>query len=74
MAIDENKQKASAAALVKIEKQFGKDSIMRLEKTAHGCRSHLYRFAFTGRGAGAGGLLVGRIVEIDGSESSGKRP
>ncbi|KYN92150.1 hypothetical protein A3219_23100 [Salmonella enterica] len=30
MAIDENKQKALAAALCQIEKQFGKGSIMRL--------------------------------------------
>lgn len=30
MAIDENKQKALAAALGQIEKQFGKGSIMRL--------------------------------------------
>ncbi len=29
MAIDENKQKALAAALGQIEKQFGKGSIMR---------------------------------------------
>ncbi len=33
MAIDENKQKALAAALGQIEKQFGKGSIMRLVKT-----------------------------------------
>ena len=34
MAIDENKQKALAAALGQIEKQFGKGSIMRPVKTA----------------------------------------
>ncbi len=34
MAIDENKQKALAAALGQIEKQFGKGSIMRRVKTA----------------------------------------
>ncbi len=33
MAIDENKQKALAAALGQIEKQFGKGSIMRWVKT-----------------------------------------
>ncbi len=32
MAIDENKQKALAAALGQIEKQFGKGSIMRRVK------------------------------------------
>ena len=38
MAIDENKQKALAAALGQIEKQFGKGSIMRLgeDRTAAG--------------------------------------
>ena len=42
MAIDENKQKALAAALGQIEKQFGKGSIMRLGE------DRSYRFAFTG--------------------------
>ncbi|GAK84624.1 RecA protein [Vibrio ponticus] len=32
--MDENKQKALAAALGQIEKQFGKGSIMRLATTA----------------------------------------
>lgn len=34
MAIDENKQKALAAALGQIEKQFGKGSIMRTGEDA----------------------------------------
>ncbi len=48
MAIDENKQKALAAALGQIEKQFGKGSIMRLGEDRSMDGNHLYRFAFTG--------------------------
>ncbi|VEB55223.1 recombinase A [Salmonella enterica subsp. enterica] len=49
MAIDENKQKALAAALGQIEKQFGKGSIMRLgEDRSMDVENHLHRFAFTG--------------------------
>ncbi|STE84144.1 recombinase A [Escherichia coli] len=47
MAIDENKQKALAAALGQIEKQFGKGSIMRLgEDRSMDVENHLYRFGF----------------------------
>ncbi len=52
MAIDENKQKALAAALGQIEKQFGKGSIMRLVKTAPWMWNHLHRLAFSGYRAG----------------------
>lgn len=49
MAIDENKQKALAAALGQIEKQFGKGSIMRLgEDRSMDVETISYRFAFTG--------------------------
>jgi len=73
MAIDENKQKALAAALGQIEKQFGKGSIMRLG----GDRSMDVKTITTGSlsldiALGAGGLPMGRIVEIYGPESSGK--
>ena len=73
MAIDENKQKALAAALGQIEKQFGKGSIMRLGED----RSMDVETISTGSLAldvalGAGGLPLGRIVEIYGPESSGK--
>ncbi|RAT12984.1 DNA recombination/repair protein RecA [Lonsdalea populi] len=73
MAIDENKQKALAAALGQIEKQFGKGSIMRLGED----RSMDVETISTGSlsldiALGVGGLPMGRIVEIYGPESSGK--
>ena len=73
MAIDENKQKALAAALGQIEKEFGKGSIMRLGED----RSMDVETISTGSlsldiALGAGGLPMGRIVEIYGPESSGK--
>jgi recombination protein RecA len=71
--MDDNKQKALAAALGQIEKQFGKGSIMRLGDN----RTMDVETISTGSLAldialGAGGLPMGRIVEIYGPESSGK--
>lgn len=71
--MDENKQKALAAAIGQIEKQFGKGTIMLLgeDKTMD------VETISTGSlgldvALGAGGLPLGRIVEIFGPESSGK--
>ncbi len=71
--MDDNKQKALAAALGQIEKQFGKGSIMKLGDN----RTMDVETISTGSLAldialGAGGLPMGRIVEIYGPESSGK--
>jgi recombination protein RecA len=71
--MDQNKQKALAAALGQIEKQFGKGSIMRLGDN----RTMDVETISTGSLAldialGAGGLPMGRIVEIYGPEASGK--
>ncbi|PMH43827.1 recombinase RecA [Vibrio sp. 10N.286.49.B3] len=71
--MNENKQKALAAALGQIEKQFGKGSIMRLGDN----RTMDVETISTGSLAldialGAGGLPMGRIVEVYGPESSGK--
>ena len=71
--MDENKQKALAAALGQIEKQFGKGSIMKLGDN----RAMDVETVSTGSlsldiALGAGGLPMGRIVEIYGPESSGK--
>ncbi|MEZ8144584.1 recombinase RecA [Enterovibrio norvegicus FF-33] len=71
--MDDNKQKALAAALGQIEKQFGKGSIMRLGDD----RTMDIDTVSTGSlsldiALGAGGLPFGRIVEIYGPESSGK--
>ncbi len=71
--MDDNKQKALAAALGQIEKQFGKGSIMRLGDN----RTMNVETISTGSlsldiALGAGGLPMGRIVEVFGPESSGK--
>jgi recombination protein RecA len=71
--MDQNKQKALAAALGQIEKQFGKGSIMRLGDS----QTMDIEAVSTGSlsldiALGIGGLPCGRIVEIYGPESSGK--
>ncbi|MCK6262319.1 recombinase RecA [Vibrio sp. ZSDE26] len=71
--MDANKEKALAAALGQIEKQFGKGSIMRLGDN----RTMDVETISTGSlsldiALGAGGLPMGRIVEVYGPESSGK--
>ena len=54
MAIDENKQKALAAALGQIEKQFGKGSIMRPVKTVPWMWKRSPPVRFSGYRAGRG--------------------
>ncbi|WP_055732343.1 recombinase RecA [Agarivorans gilvus] len=71
--MDQNKQKALAAALGQIEKQFGKGSIMKLGDN----RTMDIETISTGSlsidiALGAGGLPMGRVIEIYGPESSGK--
>ena len=70
---DANKNKALDAALVQIERQFGKGAMMRLGDTPQ------VRIPSISTGSlgldvalGIGGLPRGRIVEIYGPESSGK--
>lgn len=75
MSQDKNKDKALAAALGQIEKQFGKGSIMRLGDGANAMLE--IESVSTGSlgldvALGIGGLPYGRIVEIYGPESSGK--
>ena len=74
MSQDKNKEKALAAALGQIEKQFGKGSIMRLGDDA---ASMEIESVSTGSlsldvALGIGGLPCGRVVEVYGPESSGK--
>ncbi|WP_448245689.1 recombinase RecA [Thalassotalea agariperforans] len=71
--MDQNKEKALSAALSQIERQFGKGSIMKLGEN----RSMDVETISTGSlgldvALGAGGLPLGRVVEIYGPESSGK--
>ncbi|MEX0963097.1 MAG: recombinase RecA [Pseudohongiellaceae bacterium] len=68
-----NKDKALAAALSQIERQFGKGSMMRLGDTD---REPIPAISTGSLGLdvalGIGGLPRGRVVEIYGPESSGK--
>ena len=73
MSATENKDKALSAALSQIERQFGKGSIMKLGDN----KSMDVETISTGSlgldiALGAGGLPMGRIVEVYGPESSGK--
>src|SRR5574343_2098319 len=72
--MDENKKKALGAALMQIEKQFGKGSVMRMGDAA---AARDIEVVSTGSlsvdiALGCGGLPRGRIIEIYGPESSGK--
>ena len=72
--MDDNKQKALAAALAQIEKQFVKGSIMKM---GEGSIESDLQVVSTGSlgldiALGVGGLPRGRVVEIYGPESSGK--
>ncbi len=71
--MDDNKKKALGAALMQIEKQFGKGSVMRMGDVS----SKGIEVVSTGSltldiALGCGGLPRGRVVEIYGPESSGK--
>ncbi len=70
---NDDRKAALAAALSKIEKDFGKGSVMRLgdrERTAvEAIPTGSLRLDFA---LGVGGVPKGRIIEIFGPESSGK--
>lgn len=72
--MDENKAKALSAALAQIEKQYGKNTIMRLGDEAAKVNVDVVSTGSLGIdiALGIGGLPKGRIVEIYGPESSGK--
>ncbi|TID28524.1 recombinase RecA [Avibacterium paragallinarum] len=73
MTTPEEKEKALAAALGQIEKQFGKGSIMKLgEKQDLDIEAISTGSLSLDVALGIGGLPMGRIVEIYGPESSGK--
>ena len=72
--MDDNRKQALAAALVQIERQFGKGSIMRM---GDNMASRDVPVVSTGSltldaALGIGGLPRGRVVEVYGPESSGK--
>ncbi len=72
--MDDNKEKALAAALGQIERQFGKGSVMRLGDAEVGKDIQAISTGSLGLdiALGVGGLPRGRVVEIYGPESSGK--
>jgi len=70
---DKDKREALDAALLQIEKNFGKGSVMKLGERAHLQVEALPTGALSlDYALGIGGLPKGRIIEIYGPESSGK--
>ena len=71
--MDDNKSKALNAALGQIEKQFGKNTVMRLgDNTVLAVEAVSTGSLTLDIALGIGGLPKGRIIEIYGPESSGK--
>ena len=71
--MDDNKSKALQAALSQIEKQFGKNTVMRLgDNTVQAVEAVSTGSLTLDIALGIGGLPKGRIIEIYGPESSGK--
>ncbi|MBE5735100.1 MAG: recombinase RecA [Clostridiales bacterium] len=71
--MDDAKKKALELALMQIEKQFGKGSIMKLGDTGAQAIDVIPTGCLTlDHALGIGGVPKGRIVEIYGPESSGK--
>src|SRR5580658_6829670 len=72
--MEENRKKALSAALVQIEKQFGKGSVMRLDDAPAIWDVEAVSTGSLGLdiALGIGGLPRGRVVEVFGPESSGK--
>lgn len=71
--MDTNKEKALASALGQIERQFGKGSIMKLgDNKAMNVETVSTGSLGLDIALGAGGLPMGRVIEIYGPESSGK--
>ncbi|MDZ7924604.1 MAG: recombinase RecA [Marinagarivorans sp.] len=71
--MDANKEKALAAALAQIDRQFGKGTVMRMgDKELEPIPSISTGSLGLDVALGIGGLPKGRIVEIYGPESSGK--
>ena len=72
--ISEEKQKALEAALGHIEKQYGKGSVMKLGESGANMQVETVPTGSLSLdiALGVGGVPKGRIIEIYGSESSGK--
>lgn len=71
--MDENKSKALQAALSQIEKQFGKNTVMRLgDNTVQAVEAVSTGSLTLEHRIGDWWFTKGRIIEIYGPESSGK--
>ena len=70
----EDKLKALSAAIAKIEKDYGKGSVMKLGDSAKGMNVEAVPTGCLSLdlALGVGGVPKGRIVEVYGPESSGK--
>ena len=73
VAVSEEKNKALKLAIEKIEKDFGKGSIMKLgDKTAVACEAIPTGALALDLALGIGGVPRGRVIEVYGPEGSGK--
>ncbi len=73
VSVSEQKSKALKMAIEKIEKDFGKGSIMKLgDKTAVACEVIPTGALSLDIALGIGGVPRGRVIEVYGPESSGK--
>ena len=74
MAANENKQKALEAAIAKLEKDFGKGTVMKLGDPAAQVAVETIPTGSLSLdiALGLGGVPKGRVIEIYGPESSGK--
>lgn len=69
----ENKEKAIEAAVLQIEKKYGKGAILKMGEAAHiNVKTTPTGSISLDKALGVGGLPKGRIVEIYGPESGGK--
>ena len=72
MAISPEKEKALAAALSQIDRQFGKGAIMRMSDQRLSIEAIPTGSIALDLALGVGGIPRGRVIEIYGPESSGK--
>ena len=72
--LNEEKRKALEAAIIQIDKQFGKGSVMKLGERSADMQVETYPTGSLSLdiALGVGGIPKGRIVEIYGPESGGK--
>ena len=70
--MNDNKEKALAAAISSIEKSFGKGSIMTSHTGISDVQALPTGFITLDKALGIGGFPRGRMIEIYGNESSGK--